>query len=65
MLPSGSLDPVPLNWMTCPTVPEYGPPGFAVGSWPPAETLAVVVALLVAPALSVTVKVMVKRPPPV
>src|SRR4029450_9843375 len=32
MVPSGSEDPDPLNVVIgTPTVPEYGPPGFAVG----------------------------------
>src|SRR5262245_44549135 len=33
IVPSGSLEPTPLNEIGLPTVPLYGPPACAIGGW--------------------------------
>ena len=64
MLPSGSVDPVPLNWITCPTRPEYAPPGLDVGSRPPVVVVVVVpamVAVVLAEAVAPSSSVMLRN----
>ena len=63
IVPSGSLDPLPLNWTGSPALPVYGPPGFATGGlFGGRPTVAELEALAVAPPLSVTDRATVKTP---